>query len=66
MLRELAEQTAAAGWAIASMFFFLAIWLLVAFRVMRARAEDMDQKARLALEGDDEPAPTAPRSGGDN
>jgi hypothetical protein len=65
MLRELAEQTAAGGWAIASMLFFLAIWLLVAVRVMRARADDMNAKARLALEGEDEPSPT-PRGDAEN
>ena len=53
MLQDLAAQTGAAAWAIASMLFFLAIWLLIVVRVMRARPEDMDTKARLALEGDE-------------
>jgi hypothetical protein len=54
MLQELAAQTGAGGWAIASMLFFAVIWLVIAGRVLRARPEDMDARARLALEGDGE------------
>jgi hypothetical protein len=52
MLQELAARTGAGGWAIASMLFFLAIYLAIAVRVCRARADDLEARARLALEGD--------------
>ena len=45
-------QTGASGWAIGSMIFFVAAWAVIAWRVYRARAEDLDARARLALEGD--------------
>ncbi|MFO7692618.1 MAG: hypothetical protein R6V57_05990 [Vicinamibacterales bacterium] len=54
MLQELAAETGAAGWAIASMLFFVVAWLVIARRVFRARTEDLDARARLALEGDGE------------
>jgi hypothetical protein len=50
MLQELAARTGAAAWAIGSMLFFLGIYLVIAARVWRARPEDMDARARLALE----------------
>jgi hypothetical protein len=53
MLQELGSGTGAGLWAIASMLFFLAVYLFVAVRVWRSRPEDMDARARLAL--DDEP-----------
>jgi hypothetical protein len=52
MLQELAARTGAAGWAIASMLFFLAVWVAITVRVFRTRREEMDARARLALEGD--------------
>jgi hypothetical protein len=52
MLQELAAQTGAGGWAIASMLFFAVIWLVIAGRVIRARPDDMDARARLPLEGE--------------
>ena len=52
MLQELAAQTGAAAWAIASMLFFIGFWLLIAVRVFRARPDELDARARLALEGD--------------
>ena len=42
MLQELAARTGATAWAIASMLFFLGVWVFVAVRVFRARPEDMD------------------------
>jgi hypothetical protein len=54
MLQELAARTGASAWAIGSMLFFIGIWLVIAVRVFRARPEDLDARARLALEGDDE------------
>ena len=38
MLQELAARTGATAWAIASMLFFLAVWVFVAVRVFRTRA----------------------------
>lgn len=54
MLQELAAGSGAAVWAIASLIFFLVVWLVIAARVCRARPEDLEARARLALEGDAE------------
>ena len=56
MLQELTARTGATAWAIASMLFFLAVWVFVTVRVFRARPEDLDARARLPLEGDGDPA----------
>jgi cbb3-type cytochrome oxidase subunit 3 len=56
MLQDLAAQTGAAAWTIASMLFFLAVWVAVAVWVVRKRPEEMEARARLPLEGDGEPA----------
>ncbi len=55
MLQELAARTGATAWAVASMLFFLAAWVFVAVRTLRARREDLDAMARLPLEGDGTP-----------
>jgi hypothetical protein len=60
VLQELAAETGAAGWAIASMLFFVAAWLVIARRVWRTRPEELDARARLALEGDAEDRPGTP------
>ncbi|MCX6551879.1 MAG: hypothetical protein NTY02_12930 [Acidobacteria bacterium] len=52
MLQELAAQTGATGWAIASMIFFGVAWLAIAVWVCRTRPEQMEARARLALEGE--------------
>lgn len=52
MLQELAARTGATFWAIASMLFFLAVWVFVTVRVFRTRPEELDAQARLPLEGD--------------
>jgi hypothetical protein len=65
MLQELAANTGATAWAIASMFFFLAVWLAIVVWVFRARAEDFEARARLALEGDDDQAARRQAPGGD-
>jgi hypothetical protein len=54
MLQELVARTGATAWAIASMLFFLAAWILVTVRVFRASPEELDAQARLPLEGDRE------------
>ena len=53
MLQELAAGTGASAWAIASMLFFIAVYVVVAVRVFRARPEDLDARARLALDDGD-------------
>jgi len=52
MLQELAARTGASGWVIGSMVFFVVAWAAIAWRVIRARPEDLEARARLALEGD--------------
>ena len=56
MLQELAGATGAAGWAIASMLFFLGVWLAIAVATWRARPEALDERARLPLDGETDPA----------
>ncbi len=60
MLQELAARTGAGAWAIASMLFFLAVWVFIAVRVVRARREDLDARARLPLEEDGGPGDDPP------
>ena len=54
MLQELAAQTGASALAIASMIFFMVAWVAIAVWVVRTRREDMEARARLALEGEAE------------
>ena len=54
MLQELAAETGANIWAIASMIFFFVAWLGIAAWVYRTRPETFDARARLPLEGDAE------------
>ena len=57
MLQDLAGSTGAPGWAIASMLFFLGLWLAIALATWRARPEAMDERARLPLDGEADSAP---------
>ncbi|MCC6988324.1 MAG: hypothetical protein IT181_04965 [Acidobacteria bacterium] len=50
MLQELGASTNAATWAVASMLFFVAVYLVVAVQVFRARPDDLDARARMALD----------------
>jgi hypothetical protein len=60
MLQELAAESGAAGWAIASMLFFLGVWLAIAVWVWWARPEELEARARLVFEGDEgTPGPKA-------
>ncbi len=61
MLEELAKQTGAGAWAIASMLFFLAAWLVAALTTWRARPERLAELARLPLSDDGEDGPELPR-----
>jgi hypothetical protein len=54
VLQELAARTGASAWVIGSMLFFLAVWLVIAVRVLTARADEMEARAHLALEGDED------------
>jgi hypothetical protein len=60
MLQDLAARTGATPWVVASMLFFIGIWVCIAVGVLRARPEDMDARARLALEGDETAAAHTP------
>jgi hypothetical protein len=53
MLQELAARTGATAWVIGSMLFFLAAWVAVVVRIVRARPEEMEARARLPFEGDE-------------
>ena len=50
MLEELAARTGAAGWAIASMLFFVASWVGVAVWAARKPTEELDALARFPLD----------------
>ena len=50
MLQELVAGTGASGWAVGSLIFFLAAWLAIAVRVVRARRDEMESRARLPLD----------------
>ncbi|MCU0255992.1 MAG: hypothetical protein MUF60_04565 [Vicinamibacterales bacterium] len=64
MLQELAARTDAATWVIASMLFFVAVYLVIAATVVRARPEDLEARARLALEGEGEDPVARPSEDG--
>ena len=52
MLEELARETGAKVWAIASMLFFLAAWTVMALKVWRSRPEELAACAQLPLSDD--------------
>jgi hypothetical protein len=60
MLEELAKETGASVWAIASMLFFLGAWTVMAVRVWRARPEELAACARMPLANDGENATELP------
>ena len=57
MLQELARESGAQAWAIASMLFFLGVWLVLAVRVVRARPDALAERARLPLADDETASP---------
>jgi hypothetical protein len=63
MFQELTSESGAA-WAIASMFFFLGVWLVVTVQLFRTRPEVMKARARLVLEGEPGKSPAAPPDAG--
>lgn len=62
MLQDLATRVSTVL-ATASMLFFVTVYLIVVVRVVRARPEDLDAHARLAL--DDQPSRPAASGAGD-
>ncbi len=50
MLQELTASTGASVWAVSSMLFFIAVYLVVAVRVFRAGSDELDARARMALD----------------
>ncbi len=52
MLQELAKETGAGLWATASMFFFIAVWAMVATKVWRTRPEELAELANMPLSDD--------------
>ncbi len=49
MLQELTSRGASL-WAVASMLFFIVVYVVVAVRVARTSADELDARARLALD----------------
>lgn len=59
MIRELAAQTGAAPWAIASMLLFIVVFAVIALRVLTREKGAYDRQARMPLE-DEPPFPDCP------
>ncbi len=54
MLQELTAGSGASMWAVGSMLFFIAVYVVVAVRAFRSSAADLDARARMPLDEDDE------------
>ncbi|MBW2528381.1 MAG: hypothetical protein JRI23_29670 [Deltaproteobacteria bacterium] len=52
MIQQLATETGAHGWAIASMLFFIGVFALVVLRIWRTPKSEHQHNARLPLEDD--------------
>ena len=67
MLQQLATQTGAQAWAIASLIFFLGVFLVVMVRTFRTPPGELAARARLPLDDDpgmtDVPGPADGRKG---
>jgi hypothetical protein len=61
VLEELARETGAGVWAVASMLFFLGVWVAVALKVWRTPPERFAEVAALPLADDDSNASELPR-----
>ncbi len=53
MFQQLATETGAQGWAITSMLFFLAVFGVVVFRLIKGQQSEYQAYASLPLEGDE-------------
>lgn len=56
MLQQITANTAAQFWAISSMFFFMAVFVVVVFLVLGKSREELDHCSSLPLD-DDPPVP---------
>ena len=56
MMQQLAAATAAQVWAIASMVFFMAVFVVVVFQIVGKRHDEMEHCSRIPL-NDDPPMP---------
>jgi cbb3-type cytochrome oxidase subunit 3 len=54
MLQELAAGSGTSAWAVGSMLFFLAVYVAVMVRAARTRTDELDRRARLALDDNQE------------
>ena len=63
MLQELGASTNASTWAVASMLFFVAVYLVVTVQVFRARPDELDARARMALDDTTADGDAAPLDG---
>jgi hypothetical protein len=52
VLQELATETGKSAWAVASMLFFIAVWVVVATKVWRTPPEELAEFARMPLSDD--------------
>jgi cbb3-type cytochrome oxidase subunit 3 len=71
MFQQLSAATGAQLWAIASMFLFIGVFLVVSVRVLSKSKDHFDHQARLPLDDDvstraasSAPRPTAPAGRG--
>lgn len=64
MLQELTAATGATGWAVASMLFFLAVYVVVAARAFFAAPTELDARARLVLDDGGSETAVRPNAGG--
>jgi cbb3-type cytochrome oxidase subunit 3 len=55
VIGDLAAQTDASAWVIASMFFFMTVFGVVVFRVLTRKKGAYDRQARLPLDDGEEP-----------
>ncbi len=53
MLEELTAASGASTWAVASLLFFVAVYVVIAVRAIRASRDDMRALASLPLERDE-------------
>ena len=53
MLQELTAGSGASMWAVGSMLFFIAVYVVVAVRAFRSPAADLVARARLPLDDDE-------------
>ena len=50
MLQELTASSGASIWAVSSMLFFIAVYVVVAVRAFRSSSADLDARAQMPLD----------------